>query len=248
MRYDGPHWSASQFMLFEQCPAEYRRRYIDGEALELTEALCFGKAIHQGLEAHFNGEDGEYLFRAVWKSEAARLNGGVHRDLTGTGLTLLDKVFALELKGAAEKEFKLSADLVVGKPIVGAVDLWGENNVLYDFKTTRGRWSAERAQTEVWQPILYSWAALEESGELPAFEYIVLNRVTGQLDRFRRQWTEEEWGEQWSGCYDRMRYISAAVAAGEMECHGNHGYCPECGARWSHDHVCDEPHSKRIRL
>jgi PD-(D/E)XK nuclease superfamily len=249
MRYEGPHWSATQFMVYDQCPAEYRRRYVEGVAFEPTEATAFGQAIHQGLEAHFGGQDGEQLFRAVWKSEAAKLGGQVHRSLTAVGLELLDKVFALDLRGTAERPFVLRTDLILGKPIVGAIDLWGDDGTIYDFKTTRGRWSQDRAQTELWQPVLYAWVGLEETGVVPDFEYIVLNRVTGQLDRFRRRWLDEEaWAAQWCSAYDRMRTISAAVAADELDCHGKHGYCPECGARWSHEHVCEEPTSRRLQL
>lgn len=251
-----PHWSATRFMLFEQCPAEFRARYVDGVTLEPTEALCFGNAVHKGLEAHFNGQDGERLFRAAWKVEAAMLaeeGRPVNRRLTGMGLELLNKVFELGLHGVPERGFSLDTNVELGAPVIGAMDLYdqqaGVSGVVYDFKTTRGRWSQERAQTEVWQPLLYTWGAWEETTDRPAFEYIVLNRVTGQLDRFRRQWTEEEWLKQMNTAWIKMCQISVAVAQDRLECHGTHGHCLECGESWTHEHACDETmHSKRIRL
>jgi hypothetical protein len=245
-----PHWSATRFMTFEQCPAEFKARYIDEQPFELTEALAFGKAIHVALEAYYQGRpDYELSFRREWKESSIELGGLVHRRLVGTGLELLDKVIALDLKGIPEYGFALDVEEDLRAPIIGAVDLWGEG-VVYDFKTTRGRWSQERAQLETWQPLLYSWAYWETTTVWPSFEYIVLNRVTGKLDRFRREWTEEQWLDEMNVLWVRMKLISAQVARGEFECHGNHGFCPECGDRWSHEHVCDETvhTARRIRL
>jgi hypothetical protein len=245
-----PHWSASRFMVYDQCPAAFRTRYVDGVAIEQTEALCFGQAVHLGLEAHYNGQDGERAFRAAWSVAQTELIADGHQvrgQLTGVGLQLLDRVTGLGLKGIPERGFSLDTELVFGAPIIGAIDLWSDG-VIYDFKTTRGAWSEARAQTELWQPLLYSWAALQETGDLPAFEYIVCNRVSGQVDRYRRTWDETAWAEQWARGYDRMRAISQAVASDKLECHGRHGACPECGERWSHEHVCDATTSRRIRL
>ncbi len=248
-----PHWSATKFMLYDQCPGEFRSRYVDGVALEPSEALSFGKAMHMGLEAHYQGLDGEHAFRAAWKAESSLLadqSVRVTRSLTGMGLDLLDKVFALELHGTPEYGFSLDTNGDLGAPIIGALDLWdAEANTIYDFKTTRGVWSQERAQAEVWQPLLYSYAMWDRhSGHLPSFEYVVLNRVTGGLSRFRREWTPAEWLEQMNAAWTRMCAISVAVAQDRLECHGKHGFCPECGDRWAHDHLCDESHSRRIRL
>jgi hypothetical protein len=245
-----PHWSATRFMLFDQCPGEFKARYVDGVLLEPTEALCFGKAVHLGLEAHFRGSDGERAFRAAWKVETEVLVGAVNRGLTSMGLTLIDKVIDLELHGIPEYGFALDTNGDLGAPIVGAIDLWDQDgNVIYDFKTTRGNWSQERAQSEVWQPLLYTYAMWDQAGAWPAFEYIVLNRVTGQLSRFRREWTPDEWLAEVNAAYLRMVAVADRVQHGQLDCHGKHGYCPECGERWGHDHECDTTtQSRRIRL
>lgn len=238
-------------MLFDQCPAIFRERYVEGVAIEQTEALCFGKAVHMGLEAHYNGQDGERAFRAAWKSFATvELGNRVHRDLTGTGIELLDKVIALDLKGVPERGFSIDTNVELGAPIIGAIDLYDKaNNVVYDFKTTRGSWSQERAQREQWQPYLYTYAVWEETGQWPAFEYIVGNRATGTLTRFRREWTAEQWWDEMSALWVRMCEVSVAVAQDRLACHGKHGYCQECGERWTHDHACDETtHSRRVVL
>jgi len=237
------HWSATRFMLWEQCPGLFKERYIDGKPLEVTEAMAFGSAVHQGLEEHYRGKDGGLAFRKAWKAYGP---DGSH--LTATGLNLLDRVYELELDGTPELPFSLDTADELGAPIVGAIDLVGADGVVYDFKTTKGAWSQERAQKEVWQPLLYSWARWEQEPAYTAtFEYIVLNRVSGTLSRFRRVWTADEWVAAMSALWDRMRTISADVAAGRFECTGSHGYCPECGARWSHEHIC-EPQVRRVRV
>jgi hypothetical protein len=247
-----PHWSASRFMLYDLCPASFKQRYVDGLAEPPTPALYFGQAVHQGLEAHYNGQDGMRAFRAAWKQFAAELelNQSVTSRHTAAGLRLIDQVFDLDLRGTPERGFSLDTNFELGAPIVGAMDLWStEDNVVYDFKTTRGAWSQARAQAEVWQPVLYTYAAWTETGQWPAFEYIVLNRSSGSLERFRREWTTDDYVEQLNAAWRRACQISVAVAQGRLDCAGRHGACFECGARWSHDHDCDAvPHSQRIHL
>jgi hypothetical protein len=243
-----PHWSASRFMLWDQCPGAFKARYVDEQPFVMTEAVAFGSAVHLGLEAHFNDQDGARAFRAAWRTMADEL-GGVNPNLTGVGLTLIEQVVDLKLEGVPERGFSIDTNQDLGAPIVGAVDLWDEaNSVVYDFKTSIGHWSQERAQKEVWQPLLYTSAFWEETEHWPAFEYIVMNRATGQLDRFRREWTEDGWLEQMGAAYDRAMAIARDVRADRFECHGNHGYCPECGARFSHDHVCNQSSLRRVRL
>src|SRR5580765_6971219 len=104
-----PHWSASRFMLFDQCPVLFKERYIDGVAVVPTEAMSFGSAVHMGLEAHFNGQDGIRAFRAAWK-ELAREIGQVDPNLTATGLTLIEQVIDLDLKGIPERGFSIDTN------------------------------------------------------------------------------------------------------------------------------------------
>jgi hypothetical protein len=246
---DLPHWSASRFMVFDQCPAEFKARYVDGVRIEETEALCFGKAVHLGLEEHYHGGDGWQAFRVAWKRYTDELEGRVGRGLTAVGLELIEQTVALGLSGAPEYPFSIETE-ELGAPIVGAMDLWcSATNTIYDFKTTRGKWSDARAQDEVWQPTIYSWAAWLETERLPAFEYIVLNRISGTLERFRRQWTDEEQVDATLIAWKRMQEIADLVDAGDMACHGRHGNCLECGEKWTHDHACDETkHRRRARL
>ena len=243
-----PHWSASRFMVWDQCPGEFKARYVSERPVQVTEAMAFGQSVHMGLETHYQGGDGIRAFRAAWKQFGIEL-GDVDSGLTSKGMDLIDQVVELGLSGTPERGFSIDTNKELGAPIVGAIDLWGDDDVIYDFKTTRGLWSQERAQKEVWQPALYTWArVLEEQDYEGAFEYIVLNRVTGTLQRFRRDWNSDELLEQMNQAWDRMRCIANDVYADRYACHGKHGFCPECGERWSHEHVCDVRTTERIRL
>jgi hypothetical protein len=246
-----PHWSASKFMAWDQCPGEFKARYVDGRPFVMNEAVAFGQAVHQGCEAHYRGEDGISAYRAAWKQFIVELGGfdAVDPSLTGIGMDLLEQVFALGLEGVPERGFSIDTEADLGAPIVGFVDLWGADGTIYDFKTSRGLWSQARAQKELWQPALYSWARwIEEPAYAGEFEYIVLNRITGQLQRFRREWSPERVTEQMNVAWDRMRVIAASVRDDVYLCRGKHGFCQECGDRWGHTHVCNEGTSERIRL
>jgi len=52
------HWSASRFMLFEQCPRAFEDRYINGLASEPSLAMLFGHSVHTALEALHQGHRG----------------------------------------------------------------------------------------------------------------------------------------------------------------------------------------------
>jgi hypothetical protein len=238
-------------MAWDICPGEYAARYIDEQPVVITEALAFGQAVHHALEAHFNAEDGERAFRQFWRVEQQAVEGGVNPQLTSMGLHLLEQVFELGLKGVPERGFSLDTNAELGAPTVGAIDLSDDDGqVLYDFKTTMGKWSQTRAQTEIWQPVVYSWSHWERTDVLPDFEYIVLDRVRGTVRRFRRdRWSPDDWALQLNEARRRMLYVATCVRADLYACHGKHGYCPECGERWAHDHVCDLSAAvRRIRL
>src|SRR5262245_13618670 len=131
-----PHWSATRFMLYEQCPLLFKERYVDGVAIVPTEAMAFGSAVHLGLEAHYNGGDGIRAFRAAWKQSVLEL-GQVDRSLTAMGMTLIDEVVDLGLQGIPECGFSIDTNDELGAPVIGAADLWDpSSNTIFDFKTT----------------------------------------------------------------------------------------------------------------
>lgn len=241
------HWSASRFMTFELCPREFEKVYVLGERGEPSEAMLFGSAVHQGLEAHFNGADGVASFRGFWK---AVKDDRADPKLTGVGMDLIELVVQQGWSGEAEYVFALDTTASWGYPTVGAIDLIDVSGltdearqagaggiVVRDFKTTTGTWGWDRARRDIWQPALYCAAVHARYDVWPDFEYAVLNKVQRDLSLFRLT-PDETWACA-EEAQERARVIVDRVAGGDFACIGKHGDCLECGARFDHDHVCD---------
>ena len=218
MTYIVPHWSASKFTCYDDCPAEFYQRYVLHEPMDIDPPMQFGTAVHKGLEVHFRGADGDLAFRRTWRESIPNLRAAgyvVPNSLVEVGLCMIERVAALGISGEPERKIWIRTDAYLGAPLLGYVDLWSaETNTIYDFKTTLGAWGEARAEREVWQPCLYSYAYWIETEILPAFEYIVLNRSTGELQRFRTQRTHE----QISDMLTRARQIAVSVAAEDWTC------------------------------
>lgn len=242
-----PHWSASRFQSFEICAAEFYARYIHGAREPASEAMLFGSAVHSGLEAHYLGKSGTAAFRQVWKASVANdLQGQADAKLTAVGLDLIERVVELDLQGYPEWSFTLPTEDSWGAPTVGAVDLIDiRDGHIYDFKTTTGVWSQARAERDIWQPALYSWAVAEALDWPERFSYVVLNKVSRTVDLFHLDDLEG----RWAAMDEMAKVIVKRVAAGDFACGGKHGACQECGQRWDHGHVCDlSAAPPRIRL
>lgn len=239
------HWSASRFMTWELCPTEFERVYVRGEREEPSEAMLFGSAVHQGLEAHYNGADGVAAFRMAWKGFRPP---GYDEELTAVGMDLVELVQAQGWSGKPEYVFTFDTSAAWGCPTVGAIDLISVDQgsiVVRDFKTTTGSWGWDRARRDPWQPVLYSWAVHDLYGIWPSFEYVILGKVRRDLTIFHLEPDEVVAMEE--GLQDRAEPIVRGHRDGRYECNGKHAWCLECGEKWKHGHVCNmNVHSPRI--
>lgn len=281
-----PHWSASRFMLFEQCPVQYKERYVEGIATVPSLAMLFGHSVHTALECLLQGHRGgcpvtatpheDHLtcardaywreferMRSILADEGVEASGLLYLE----GLRMIDQVAELGLNddgaSTSERWFKIPTNWpgpggLFGPeplPVVGAVDLWcppwsKHGAVVFDFKTTVGHWSQERADRERWQPLLYAWAYLRAFGRVPVFRYLVLNRVDGSMSTFDRTWSSRrEFDDDLSDLQFHAEEIAEAIAEGNFTCTRGHGTCLECGEPYGHHHVCREASRKaKIRL
>ena len=73
------HLSVSSSQLYRRCPAQWKRRYLDGIIDLSSPAMAFGKAFAIALEAHHRGDDGDVAFA---RAHAASGNAVPGRDLT----------------------------------------------------------------------------------------------------------------------------------------------------------------------
>jgi len=235
------HWSATRFMTWELCPVTFEQVYVQDVRGEASQAMLFGQAVHQGLEAHANGADGLASFLNAWGDiRDELLLGRFDSRLTEIGLRLIDAAAKRGWVGLAEHVFTLDTTPAWDAPTVGAIDLItfeGNRPLVRDFKTTTGAWGWERARRDHWQPVLYTWACHEKYGAWPDFEYWVGSKMTAELEVFRIEGAEVlSWEQE---LQDRAAAIVARVRDADFACHGQHGICLECGERWGHDHVCD---------
>lgn len=219
MPFRPSHLSPSALSLFAWCPAQYHARYVLKRHDPPTVAQQFGLAVHRALEAHFRGDNPQQAFRRDWRDRAAGLVDlgiVVPPALTGRGMDLVDVVLELGLTGETEKPVTLNVGSFLPVPLYGIVDLWdAAANRIIDFKTTSGKWSQERADREVWQPAIYS-AALWAGGdaELPSFEYVVMSRDTGRVDRFETHRTLD----QVDAAIEQARTIYRRILAEDFPC------------------------------
>lgn len=156
--------SVSAVQLYAECPAKYRRRYVERMPIPANPPMAFGKAFHSALEAEHKGEDSALALIAAWDANQA--------DLEATGQSLAPgKAHALKLltlyrqrglggkMGEPERKVVLSLPSpLVPVPIVGYIDLpIPERRRFREFKTTSGSsWTAIKIQGEH-QLHVYGW-------------------------------------------------------------------------------------------
>lgn len=223
------------------------------------------------------GEDHYKIGRAVYTEQfdlmAARLAElpqpvMATASLYNEGLRMLDLVSNMKLNADQQSEperwFTLptgaratpsSSSYDWGMPTIGAVDLWSppwsqHGAVIFDFKTTLGSWSQARAEKEMWQPMLYTWAYRRAYDVIPTFRYVVLSRSNGTVQVFDRTWANQRtWNDDLAGLLFRADAIAEAVQNGNFACTKAHGSCLECGRSYGHHHVCqDGARPNKIKL
>ena len=218
MTFQPAYWSPSRFAAWDECPARFYEQYVLQQPMEPNLPMHFGTAVHRGLEAHFRGDDGDLAFRRAWRELAQELRAAgitVSGSLVETGMRLIEQVVSLGLSGEPERKIWVRTDSYLGAPILGYADLWcPDAHEIFDFKTTVGKWSAERAEQEMHQPCAYSMAYHEQYGVLPTFEYIVLNRVDGSMQRFKTQRNADQIADWLARC----RTIVEAIRLEQFDC------------------------------
>lgn len=209
--------SPSRLSTYAWCPAEFHRRYVLGIKDPPTPEMCFGTAVHAGLEALFHGEDDELAFLRDWRAAKATLiaaGHGVSTDLDFRGLELLQQVRNLGLNGEPERRVGV-VTTNIPLPFIGYADLWDEaSKTVYDFKTTGWQWTQKKADAQVFQPAIYSQAFADAYGYIPTFKFVVLTRIPGPVQVFDGTRT----GQQILDAFDEAKRIYEAIEAQQFEC------------------------------
>src|SRR5262245_11335440 len=184
--YRPSHLSASQLQLYRLCPVLYRERYVLNLFPPPQPERLFGVAVHAGLEALFRGQDYERAFLLAWREYLAAFPverfPGIDA-LRGRGLEVLDCVRNLGLVGEPERQIIMTRSGFI-IPFFGYADLWDPDPSrprVVDFKTSGFGWTQKKADDQLFQPAIYSQAYLEEYGQLPVFEFVVLPRIPAPI-------------------------------------------------------------------
>ena len=182
-------------------------------------------AVHAGLEALFRGQDYERAFLLAWREYLAAFPverfPGIDA-LRGRGLEVLDCVRNLGLVGEPERQIIMTRSGFI-IPFFGYADLWDPDPSrprVVDFKTSGFGWTQKKADDQLFQPAIYSQAYLEEYGQLPVFEFVVLPRIPAPiqvLDASRSR-------DQIDAAFDKAFEIHCAIEDQEWGC--------TCGGRY----------------
>jgi len=173
-----PYLSWSAVSTFMQCPLKFKFRYLESLPEEtLSSSLLFGSGIHQALEEFFRAELAGgpkptleklvYIYRSTWlpaDPEAVSLGSDTRESLDRLAVKVLRAFLASDSAGLLGHvlgvEEEISGLLVEGVPdLLGRVDLVTEEKdslTITDFKTSRGKWSADTVEEASSQLLLYS--------------------------------------------------------------------------------------------
>lgn len=210
-----PALSPSRLNLYRECPALYKRRYIDLITDPPTIDMEYGQALHKGLEAHFLGEDPQLAFLRELKARCSTLisAGAEPADwLVPQGLRLLEETIRLGFKGQPERSF-IYAYAGFRIPFRGIIDLWDQRgHLIVDWKTTRHQWSEKTAENYALQRAIYCQAYLSERHVPPVFWFVALGAYPGGIVQVLPSTpTEQEQADSFEQIYDLYLGIEAEV-------------------------------------
>jgi hypothetical protein len=161
-----PGLSYSMMQTYLSCAAKYKHIFVDGikSDLDTSADVSFGTAVHTGLNALLEGDDGEAAFDLYWQCEKNReLRYGAHdwERLHHMGFVFLERFKRLHLKKFKPHtmEQRLYAKLAT-VDVEGTADFIGEFDGLptvLDFKTSYAPYEKTRI---LHNPQLYLYAYL----------------------------------------------------------------------------------------
>jgi PD-(D/E)XK nuclease superfamily len=177
--------SVSAIQLYTECPAAYRRRYVERIFDPSTGPLAFGRAMAKALEAEHSGTDGDVAWVRAYDLEV--IQAGVPGAASiQHGLALLAAYRAGGVAvGKPEHRFEvyLPDRDAVPVPLVGVMDLAGDDGV-WEWKTGRTKWDQGRCDTSP-QAALYRYAYLREFGRKPQWvQFVVMSTARVEVQRF----------------------------------------------------------------
>ena len=216
--YPVEYLSASSVTAYLMCARAWRYRYIDKVEVPVAAALSFGIAFHEAIRLHVEAktlgseiDSIDELFAREWKWHVENEDIDYGRDtpesLEALGHKMLYSRDVMDaINGLAPQmqddqpvmehriEFTIDG---VPVPIIGFIDMIGDDGVPVDFKTAGKAWYSDRADSEL-QPAFYL-EALRQADQMPnegAFRYYIFTKTArpkAQMIKTYRTPAQLEW-------------------------------------------------------
>ncbi len=192
------HLSYSSISMFLTCGKSWQFRYVDHVQVPTSPELVFGSAAHGAVEAFLTeGGNIQDHWLKSWE-EQIKKNPQISWDLDtpegfcNDGIKILTHPDVLNglkaLKPATKDDHSVIEKRVelrvpgVPVPLTGFIDLITSDGIPGDFKTSKSRWSDEKAAAEI-QPLVYLAALNQENPDLTPWtfrHYVIVKTKTPQ--------------------------------------------------------------------
>lgn len=226
---------------YNQCPALYKRRYVQRLRDKPTPALAVGNAVHKAMEvlnyerqkkSPMAFEELRRVYDEAFKQEAPKV--GAWNDKTPEseqerGFRMLARIAAATrdmMPAEVEQWFEFP---LLGRPgftLAGKIDAVLDDGTLVDYKTASKPWHQKKLD-EQRQPALYANARLHLTGQAPSkFIFVVADAATDGVKPFPVDVTPAAIRNE----MDKVREIADAITAGDFTPGRSCRFCPMNGA------------------
>jgi hypothetical protein len=167
------HLSFSSITTYLSCPRSWKFKYIEDQPKKTSTALAFGSAFHETVEKYVlrtEETDIKALWTTAWGNQAKKVTldeGDTFEGMQNEGIRMFTSPKVLYEINAIQppREIEFAVKLTVPGvpvPIIGYIDIIGQDGIPGDFKTSSKRWGDDKAANSL-QPLFYL-AALNQMG------------------------------------------------------------------------------------
>jgi CRISPR/Cas system-associated exonuclease Cas4 (RecB family) len=183
----GKSLSYSNFSALRKCGEYYRLSVVEKVPQPLNPNFEFGSALHAGLNAVLERENGIHVFEAYWDTlsnkeiDYGRFGHAYLRDIGAKFVERFERRLASKMRLiVGEKRMYALFEEIELEGTPDALVEWEGKNILLDFKSSA--YNYEKTKTEISQQLnLYAYL-LEQNGFIvDALCYIVFNKSAGSL-------------------------------------------------------------------
>ncbi len=182
------HLSYSSISKYLKCGKQWKFRYLDKVKEDTSEALLFGTAWHKMIRQSVESKDELLLswsksFNDILEQNNEAGDWFLDADILGQRMLAVPEI-ATTIQGLEVQPDTLELPIElrisgVPIPVIGFIDMIGNDGVAIDIKTSGKKWSQSRADTDL--QVTFYLAALEQLGlvTLPAkFRFMIFTKTS----------------------------------------------------------------------